>query len=385
MNTPKVNDAIGTLYDCIVEPRLWRSALARVAELTDSEIVTLAVLDVATCQARFSCAHGDAGALESLFHTYSSLMPFYHVLHRFEVDEPLDFEGFCALHGPDGQEVWRDSRIQKEWFEPNRLRVGANLLVMKRDRVIGAFNTITASQHPLGPHAMGLVRELAPHIRRAVTIGDLFEGERRRADLFEQVLESLAHPVVVVTEDMGIVHANPAAGTMLRDGSAIHQASGRLALRCSRAEDAVAHAVRTGHRNEVRLGPGGIDIPLAGPLAGGDRPGVAHVLPLARRPAPARLSAHAAAAIFIAAPGGDAMPAIDAVAALFGLTAAEKRVAALVGDGMTRSEIAQAHGVSQHTIKAQLAAIYDKTGTSDQRGLQRLIRELTPPVRRDKP
>jgi DNA-binding CsgD family transcriptional regulator len=91
---------------------------------------------------------------------------------------------------------------------------------------------------------------------------------------------------------------------------------------------------------------------------------------------------HAAAAIFIAAPGSDVTPAIDAVAALFGLTSAEKRVASLVGSGKTRSEIAQLHGVSEHTVKAQLAAIYDKTNTRDQRGLQLLIRELTPPVRR---
>lgn len=204
MDYRHVNETIGNLYDCIVEPDLWQSALARIAEMTDSEIITLAVLDVSTRQARFSSAHGDARVLEPLIHTYSALMPFYPVLHKFELDEPLDFEAFCALHGPDGMEVWHDSRIQREWFEPHSLRVGTNLLVMKRDRTIGAFNTITASERPVGPCAMNLIRELAPHIRRAVIIGDLFESERRRADLFEQVLEGLAHPVIVVTKEMGI-------------------------------------------------------------------------------------------------------------------------------------------------------------------------------------
>ena len=373
-----MNETIGRLYDCIVEPRLWQSTLSHIAELTDSEIITLAVLDVPTREARFLSAHGDPRVLGTLFHTYSALMPFYHVLHRFEIDEPLDFEAFCALHGPDGVEIWNGSRIQREWFEPNHLRVGANLLVMKRHRTIGAFNTVTSSRSPLGPRAMGLVRELAPHIRRAVTIGDLLEKERCQAGLFQQILESLAHPVVVVTKDMRIVHANPTAEVMLREEGAIRQFSGKLVLNYSRANDAVAHAVKTGHQDEVLLGPSGIDIPLGGH----ERPSVAHVLPLARRLGQPQFSIHAAAAIFIAAPGSDVTPAIDAVAALFGLTSAEKRVASLVGNGKTRSEIAQLHGVSEHTVKAQLAAIYDKTNTRDQRGLQLLIRELTPPVRR---
>jgi DNA-binding CsgD family transcriptional regulator len=74
--------------------------------------------------------------------------------------------------------------------------------------------------------------------------------------------------------------------------------------------------------------------------------------------------------------------AVEAVAALFALTAAEKRVASYVSSGLTRYEIAQAQGVTEGTVKSQLAAIFDKTRTGDQRSLQSLMKELTPPVRR---
>jgi DNA-binding CsgD family transcriptional regulator len=104
-------------------------------------------------------------------------------------------------------------------------------------------------------------------------------------------------------------------------------------------------------------------------------------MPLARREISARISQRAAAAIFIAPAGSSPMPAIEAIAALFGLTAAEKRVAAHVAAGLTRREIATAGGVSDGTVKSQLATIFDKTGTGDQRGLQLLIRELSPPLR----
>jgi DNA-binding NarL/FixJ family response regulator len=59
----------------------------------------------------------------------------------------------------------------------------------------------------------------------------------------------------------------------------------------------------------------------------------------------------------------------------------KKRVAGHVAAGKTRKEIAAAGGVSDGTIKSQLATIFDKTGTGDQRELELLIRELSPPLR----
>ncbi|WP_181166665.1 hypothetical protein [Mesorhizobium sp. B2-5-4] len=47
----------------------------------------------------------------------------------------------------------------------------------------------------------------------------------------------------------------------------------------------------------------------------------------------------------------------------------------------SQREIAAASGVSDGTIKSQLATIFDKTGTGDQRELELLIRELSSPLR----
>ena len=66
---------------------------------------------------------------------------------------------------------------------------------------------------------------------------------------------------------------------------------------------------------------------------------------------------------------------------LAGLTAAEERVAGHVTAGKTRQEIAAASGVSDGTIKSQLATIFDRTGMGDQRELELRIRELSPPLR----
>jgi len=380
MGDPKLFDTIGTLYDCVTEPGLWPEALGQITELTDSVITVLAVMDMSKKTTRFSAVHGDPAVLEPLVNTYAAHVPFYSILPKFEIDVPLDFDEMCNLHGPDGRDVWRASRTYTEWMRPNRFRTGFNLAVMKRDEFVGALTTITREETPSTSAGQALLSLLAPHIRRAVTITDLFEAEQRKAVLFQEVIDNLAHPVLIVAADMRLLYANTAAETLLRDEKLVRQSEGRLAMAYLPAQASVGHAVALGHRDEVLLGAVGIGVPLVRT----ERPSIVHVLPLTRRHA-GRLAPKAAAAIFIAAPGINPIPAIEAIAALFGLTAAEKRIAALAADGLTRSEIAEASGVSDHTVKSQLRVVYDKTGTRDQRQLQLLMRELTPPIKTGQP
>ena len=376
----KLLEAIGTLYDCVAEPDRWQAALGQITEMTDSVLTMLAVMDPARKTARFSAVHGDPIVLEPLVSTYAAHVPFYSILPKFELDVPLDFDALCNLYGPDGRDVWYASRTYTEWMQPNRFRTGFNLAVMKRDEFVGALTTITHDDMPATPASKARLAQLAPHIRRAVSITDLFEVERRRSRIFQEVIDNLAHPVLIVTGDMRLLYANTAAEVLLRDEAFIRQTEGRLTIAYAQAQASIAHAVELGNRDEVLLGTVGIGVPLVKT----DRPSIVHVLPLAQRHHTV-MSPQATAAIFIATPGTNPIPAIEAIAALFGLTAAEKRVAALAAEGMTRNEIARASGVSDHTVKTQLGVVYDKTGTRDQRQLQLLMRELTPPIRTGQP
>ncbi len=376
----KLLEAIGTLYDCVAEPDRWQAALGQITEMTDSVLTMLAVMDPARKTARFSAVHGDPIVLEPLVSTYAAHVPFYSILPKFELDVPLDFDALCNLYGPDGRDVWYASRTYTEWMQPNRFRTGFNLAVMKRNEFVGALTTITHDDMPATPASKARLARLAPHIRRAVSITDLFEVERRRSRIFQEVIDNLAHPVLIVTGDMRLLYANTAAEVLLRDEAFIRQTEGRLTIAYAQAQASIAHAVELGNRDEVLLGTVGIGVPLVKT----DRPSIVHVLPLAQRHHTV-MSPQATAAIFIATPGTNPIPAIEAIAALFGLTAAEKRVAALAAEGMTRNEIARASGVSDHTVKTQLGVVYDKTGTRDQRQLQLLMRELTPPIRTGQP
>jgi DNA-binding CsgD family transcriptional regulator len=370
-------DVVEAIYDSIVDATLWQPTLQSVCHASEGCLAMLAVVDTVTRTPRFSVACGDPAILEPLMNEYGADVPFYSALPRMEIDVPFTVDSIYALEGPTTRQTWLESRIAREWVIPNRLDDFFWLALMRQPTRVGTLIIIThKDRHKITDAELRAVSQLSPHIRRAVTIGDMFETERRNTEIFRNVVESLAHPVLIVSRDMRVIFANPSAEALLADNIAINSIRGQLSFNYGPANVAVSRAVELGTRDEFALGPAGIDVPLARVGV----PAVAHVMPLARRDISARITQHAAAAIFIAAAGSTPMPALDAIAALFGLTAAEKRVAGHVAAGRSRGEIALTGGVSDDTVKSQLAAIFDKTGAGSQRELELLIRELSPPL-----
>src|SRR3954471_6775377 len=77
---------------------------------------------------------------------------------------------------------------------------------------------------------VGGLRILAPHIRRAVTISNLFDMKTVEATTFAATVEALTVGVVLTDEDSKIVHTNAAASGMLAAGDPIVVRQGRVAV-----------------------------------------------------------------------------------------------------------------------------------------------------------
>ena len=374
---PRGAEIVERIYDTVADSTRWRQTLDTLCDLMEARLAVMGVLDTATTQARYTAASGDPALLEPLMSQYNCGISFFATAPVLEFDVAYTVEAFYALQGPGAQQRWLESEITRDWVIPNRLDDFFWLALMKQPaRTAALVVMLDRQRRPISERDLQWMQALAPHIRRAVAIGDLFDEERAASDVFRQLVAALACPVLVVTHDMRVLFANQAAEALLKEGVVAQSTKGRLSFTDGHANASVQRTISMGVRDEVALGSAGINVPLALATA----PAVAHVLPLARRDPEARFASNAAAGIFISVAGHAPPPAIEAIAALFGLTAGEKRVVRDVAEGKSRKVIALSHGVSGETIKTQLAAIFDKTGTSDQRQLEHLIRDVTPPV-----
>ncbi|MGL3604898.1 helix-turn-helix transcriptional regulator [Rhizobium sp. G187] len=372
-----LSDLIGSIYDCVASESLWTQALSLINRQANGFLTTLAVFDTNTRAARLAqVACDDPAAIRALI-DHARDVPFFHLLHRMAIDEPDTLERMFNLYGHDGEAVWKNGALYRNFHAPYKILNSIDMAVLKRPTRVGTIN-ISVQYEPTDRRVFNLVALLGPHIRRAVTINDMLEMERTENAVLRDVIGALDQAVVIVADDMSILFANAAAEDRLRDQAVIEQRTGKLIARHPYAQAALVKTVGLGVRDEVALGAAGIDVPLGS----SSNPAVAHVLPLQNRINRERFESRAAAAVFIAAAGTVVQSAIDAIAALFALTGAERRVVGYVADGLSRAEISEAQGVSDGTVKSQLAAIFDKTNTHDQRSLQHLVREITPPVRR---
>ncbi len=306
--------------------------------------------------------------------------PFFEILHKLEIDEPVGLQRLCAAMGPDGLEKFQNSAFVKDYAVPARMGDGVAISLMNQPDCVATLGMVgSLDRSAYSAAEFESLALLAPHIRRAVTIGDLFETQVRDSLMFRQLVESFNQAVLVVNCDMQLLFANPVAEDYLRDGSLVKVSAQKLSVQNQLAHAAIKRAVLLSEREEVVLAGSGIGVPLHKTRF----PAIAHVLPLGRRAERLQFHNRAAAAIFISTPKSDALPTIDAIASLFGLTIAEKHVTLHAANGLTPAEIAQSRGVSLFTVRTQMKTVYDKTGQPNQLGLQKLIRDLTAPITHD--
>jgi DNA-binding CsgD family transcriptional regulator len=86
------------------------------------------------------------------------------------------------------------------------------------------------------------------------------------------------------------------------------------------------------------------------------------------------------AAVFVATERGPPTASLEALADAFGLTPAEARVLARLGQGESIDAAAAAIGVARTTVKTHLARILSKTGTHRQADLVALVGRLATPT-----
>jgi DNA-binding CsgD family transcriptional regulator len=226
---------------------------------------------------------------------------------------------------------------------------------------------------------MAILERVLPHVQRAAHLHHKISLMRLRHHAFQAGLDRLSFGVVVVDFGGRIVVINRAAEEMAAAGDGFIVRGGRLAA--ERPEEAAAlarlisEAARTACR---RAGEGG------GSLRISRRSGSALygllVVPLGERSALPEIPAGPQVLILITDPEQRPKVLGRRLIELFGLTAAEARLAAGLAEGKRLEEIAAERSVRMPTLRTQLRMVLDKTGTTRQADLVRLIAGL-PSVR----
>lgn len=232
---------------------------------------------------------------------------------------------------------------------------------------------------PFGPEETARLSELMPHLRRALQIHRRLAGSQVLADGSTTALDLLAHGILLLDTGGRIMFANRAAEEVLgaRDGLTVQDKElfGARVSDTTSLRRAIADAVATSGGE----GTGAGGLVLLGRPSGRSALRVL-VAPVPRRHVPMG-SARAAACVFITDPERSPVPAGAHVQRVFGLSAAETRVAMALLDGENVDLLAERLCISRNTARTHLRRLFAKTATSRQADLVRVLLGAHPPLR----
>ena len=359
------------LYRAAAAGTAWDAFLERLGSVTASEVVPFLVWDYARrdgqCLRVFPL---DA----DLVAEYQSWAP----KNAYVRPEPRLATGQVRVI-PATAAFVRDSEFLNEWLRP-RVGVGHNLAscIASTDAYSIHLSPLRDSRkREYGGDEVALLRALVPHVMRAVTIEQRLGGLALERAGVAEALDRLPTGVVLLDERGRVSFANRTAEDVLRrrDGIAIDR---ERQLCASRPIDgaalrrAVAGACATG--SAVRHDGGGLDAGGALLVArpSGRRPLQVTVSPL-RLHVPLLAGAPPRALVLIADPDATRVPLEDVWRRLFGLTAAEARLAKLLVTGLRPQECAVALSVGEATVRTHLKRLIHKTGSRTQADLMRAL------------
>lgn len=237
-----------------------------------------------------------------------------------------------------------------------------------RLRIYGDMAWATFDQHypQLGP---GLI-PIAAGISREVRVFERHDG--RWLIAFWGVMDSsesgLDGAAIYLEPDGKVVWASPAALTLLETDDDIVIRNGRLRIRDSRTNEALQAAIRWAAEKDTGLLSERRALPIVHDAGEG---------------LPTRvwwLIVGDGSIMFSMAAPGFSEKRLDAAAAVFGLSPAQKQLAAHIAAGRNLPEIAEAMGITANTARTHLDRIYEKVGVRTQPALVRVLLSTASPV-----
>lgn len=225
--------------------------------------------------------------------------------------------------------------------------------------------------------AVSKVDRLVPHLRRALEFS-IRLGRLDRERELDIALGMLASPAFAIDQRGSVVLANAAAERLLRVGDGIAVTlDGDLQL--DTALPAETAALRRALARAIAVSAGAnyaLDEALRLSRPSGKPPLLVFPTPLPARPFSFWRVSGARVIVLVVDPVGDIAIDPATLRSVFALTAAESRVALLVGSGIAVPVAAARLGIATTTVKTHLNRVFDKMDVRTQAQLARLLASL---------
>src|SRR6185295_15521216 len=359
----QLSDLIGLIYDAVIDPVLWPSAIERAAYFVGGTGAALICKDVG---ARHAAAPYEFGFQRLPVALFEPIYPAAEPLFLGDIEQPIAITDLIPVKELNQTELYL------KWAKPQGFVDFISAVLDRTTFSSAIFGVFRHERNGLvDERARRQMRLIAPHIRRAVLIGRMFEFKAGEVATFIDALDGLSTGMYLVDADGRLIHANAAGSAILAAGDILSSAGGRLVASDAQVQRTFRDVFAAAGQGDAAVGIKGIAVSLTG--EDGERY-VAHALPLisgARRRA--GLDRAAAAALFVRRAALVASSASQVIGETFKLTPTELRVLLAITEIGGIPEVATAFGIADTTVRTHVNRLFEKTGATRQADLVKLV------------
>jgi DNA-binding CsgD family transcriptional regulator len=367
----QLSELIGVIYDAAIDPSLWEYAIERAAYFVGGAGSALFCKDVGADHAAAAHHFGFETPLPADLYQKISSSAERHFLG--DLEQPIattDLIPFAEL---------AKTELYRQWAQPLGY-VDFLTAVIERTAISVAIFGVFRHQRDgiVDDRARRQMRLIAPHIRRAVLIGRMFEFKAAELATFVDTLDGLSTGMYLVDAEARLIHANTAGNALLAANDILMSSGGRLVARDGQAQQTLRDVFAAAGQGDAALGNRGIAVPLLG--RSGERY-VAHALPLtsgARRRA--GIVYTAAVALFVRKAALLASSTSQVIGETFKLTPTELRVLLAIIEVGGIPDVATAFGIADTTVRTHVNRLFEKTGATRQADLVKLVASYATPL-----
>lgn len=262
------------------------------------------------------------------------------------------------------------TELYADWLRPQGIWHGLVAATACGDELFsGVALSRERHQDEFGKDSLTALEALLPHFGRAIRTSCRLAQAEARATGVEGLLARLRDGAVLLHANGAVLYANPVAETLLRSSDGLTTAQGKLRATSPQDDAALRRAVAAASAGGSRM------LAVARP-SGRASLAVSVQAASARRQRvsdPWRIAPVPAALVLVVEPDRHGGGTAAIIRALYGLTVTEAVVAERVAEGQGTKDAAEALGIAPSTLRWHLQQIFEKTGTSRQAELARLI------------
>lgn len=352
------------LYEGAIDPGRWREFLELVGRRMKANYATLVLRSPAIGESGLLYSWGarSEGTAAYTGH-YFALDPFVHLPEGRVV----------TLHEFVGREQLEASEFYRDYMQPVDAIYNLGVDLHEPGQHCMRFRVCrSARTGEFDEAARRFCELLVPHLRVAIRAHAELDRIRTERSIYADAMADLMLATIILDEDGRVVHTNALARQILDQHKGIALENATLVFEnrehAKRYEAAFARALEAG-----RTGSSGIVEAIRVRGAHGEGQLGMIIRPGWPRKRDSDSPVTGSVAVFLSSDAATHDTSTASVRKLFGLTEKEARLALALADGRTIQESAVELGMSLHTARTHLRAIYAKTGLDRQAKLVRAI------------